>query len=100
MCTCLWSTLIIQANEHQEKELAEVRREKERVVVSKDEEIAQLQLQSKELVTHLEELQITCEQTVEVKKGELAYRGEEIASVAVLEEELQIKNQQVNYYGL
>ena len=91
-------TLIIQANEHQQKELAEVRREKERVVASKDEEIARLQLQSKEQDTHLDELQSTCEQTVEEKKVELASKGEELASVAVLEVELQTKNQQVKQY--
>ena len=80
------------------QELAEVRREKERVVASKDEEIAQLLLKSKELVTHLEELRSTCEQTVEKKKGELASKGEKIASVAALEKELQTKNQQVKQY--
>ena len=81
------------------QELTEVRREKERVVASKDEEIARLQLQSKELVTHLEELRSTCEQTVKEKKVELASKGEELARIRQqLEEELETKNQQVKQY--
>ena len=68
-------------------------------MASKDEEIAQLQLQSKELVTHLDELQSTCEQTVEEKKVELASKGDELARIRQqLEEELQTKNQQVKQY--
>ena len=68
-------------------------------MASKDEEIARLQLQSKELVTHLEELRNTCEQTVEEKKVELASKEEELARIRQqLEEELETKNQQVKQY--
>ena len=50
------------------QELAEVRREKERMVALKDEEIAQLQVQNKEQAILIMKLQTENQQVMQYKK--------------------------------
>ena len=90
-----------QVNHCHEEQLAKLKQEMERIMASKDDEISQLQVQNKHLVSYCDELQTRSEQ----KATEMASKNEQIALLQLenkelpnLKEELQAKNQQVKQY--
>ena len=108
VCVCIvWShdhleyVLIVQVNHCHEEHMAKRKQEMERIIASKDDEISQLQVQNKHLVSYCDELLTQTEQ----KATEVASKDEQIALLQLgskeltdLQEEIQAKNQQVTKY--
>ena len=75
-----------------------VQTEMERGLASRDEEIGQLQVQNKELIDKQKDFEAKMEQIIQEKERASVSSVEQAAQIETLQEDLQVKNQQVKQY--